>query len=231
MTLAKKRLLVGLIVLLFAGIAVVQHYNDPLQMKIINASNPQGNTDKKNDLIVQLPGQFVVATFAGFREAIAGALWIRADDFWHRGNFEAIIPIVRLVTWLDPHNIDIFITGAWHMDYNFVDRNQLSDKRYIPAAIALLKEGIANNPENYELYFELGWTHYNRKLLDYETGTKYIEEACKHEDRDRNTGKVIPRPNFIDRMLAHQYEKVGRFDDALAQWDRKIKMAILKLIL
>jgi len=45
-----------------------------------------------------------------------------------------------------------------------------------------------------------------------------MEKACKLEGYDVNTGAKIDRPEYTDRMLAHQYEKVGRFADAVKQW-------------
>ncbi len=151
---------------------------------------------------------------------MAGALWIRADDFFHRGQYEAIIPIVRMVTWLDPHNIDVYITGAWHLDYNFVDEaNSLSDKRYIPAAIALMREGIRNNPNIWDLYFELGWTHYSKKMNDNVDALKWISKACEHNGIDPNTGEKVRRFEFVDRMKAHharEMRAVRRGDRAVA---------------
>ncbi|MGB9619284.1 MAG: tetratricopeptide repeat protein [Armatimonadota bacterium] len=209
-----------LVVVLLIAIGLVQHVADPIQLKLVP---PEKGSGERGELMAQLPGQFIVASMAGFKEVIAGALWVRADTFFHEGKYEAIVPIVRLVTWLDPHNIDVYTTGAWHLDYNFVDDNQMSDKRYIPAAIALLKEGIRKNPGIWDLYFELGWTHYNKKVLDYEKALEYIEKACKYPGKDPNTGAKVPRPEYVDRMLAHQYEKVGRFQDAIAQWHRARK--------
>ena len=204
-----------LAVLLLIAIGFVQHVGDPIQLRLMP---PEKDPGESGELMAQLPGQFIVASMAGFKEVIASALWVRADTFFHEGKYEAIIPIVRLVTWLDPHNIDVYTTGAWHLDYNFVDENQMSDKRYIPTAIALLEEGIRNNPGIWDLHFELGWTHYNKKVLDYEKGLKEIKEACKYPGRDPNTGQEVPRPEYVDRMLAHQYEKVGLFRKAIAQW-------------
>lgn len=215
-----RKLLYVLLVVLFACVGILQSEITPKYMKMHRAGEHKGET-KSGDVMAQLPGQFIFASFTGFRQVIAGALWIRADEFFHRGQYQAIVPIVRIVTWLDPHNIDVFTTGAWHLDYNFVDEaNSLSDKRYIPAAIALMKEGIANNPGIWDLYFELGWTHYSRKLYDDITAAEYIAEACKHDGLDPNTGQKQPRPEFVDRMLAHYLEKLGRFDDSIAQWKK-----------
>ena len=226
---AKRRSLMGLVVVLFVAIGALQTVIDPVQLKMIEAAKSKSEGGA-NELMVQLPGQFIVASLVGFKEVIAGALWIRADTFFHKGEFQAIVPIVRLVTWLDPHNIDVFTTGAWHMDYNFVDEaNSMSDKRYIPASIALLKEGIRNNPDIWDLYFELGWTHYNKKIMDYEKSLYYIEEATKRPGVDPNTGKKISRHDYVDHMLAHAYAKVGRFDDAIDTW-QKCRKRVEKLL-
>lgn len=186
-----------------------------LEVKIRELGEKQ---TKMNELMIKMPGQFLVATFSGFKDVISGALWVRADEFFHRGDYDNIIPLVRLVTWLDPHNIDIYTTGAWHMDYNFTDEAQRSDKRNIPLSIALLEDGIAKNSDRWDLYFELGWVHYNRKLEDYENSLKYIKMACEHDGYDSNTGKRIPRPEFVDRMLAHAYESTGDYDNAIKYW-------------
>ncbi|MCX6345818.1 MAG: hypothetical protein NT018_12230 [Armatimonadetes bacterium] len=214
----KRKMLCVLVAFLFAAVMFLQTILDPKQMKMQKASTSVSGGQESQEFMVQLPAQFLLASFTGFKEVIAGVLWVRADSFFHTGQYEAIIPLVRLVTWLDPHNIDVYTTGAWHLDYNFVDTSEMSDKRYIPVSIAILKEGIANNPRIWDLYFELGWTHYNKKLLDYDKGLKYIEQAVKRPGFDINTGKETPRPEYVDRMLAHQYEKVGRFEDAIKQW-------------
>jgi hypothetical protein len=216
----KRRLLSALLVVIVAAIVVVQLGVNPRYDRIADAQKNKAG-GKSGDLMVQLPGQFMLASFTGFEQVVAGALWIRADDFFHRGQYAAIIPIVRMVTWLDPHNIDVYITGAWHLDYNFVDEaNSLSDKRYIPASIALMKEGIRNNPDIWDLYFELGWTHYCKKMNDNANALKWISKACEHEGIDPNTGQKVRRYDFVDRMKAHLLEKCGRFDEAIAQWHK-----------
>lgn len=219
MSAQRPKALYVLLAVLFVGMVFVQQMAAPTYWKIHKSErNVVGGN--RTGLMVQLPGQFLIASMTGFKEVVAGALWVRADDFFHTGEYQAIVPIVRMVTWLDPHNIDVFTTGAWHLDYNFTDEQNMSDKRYIPASIGLLKEAIRNNPSIYDLYFELGWTHYNKKLMDYEQGLKYLQMACQRNDYDPNTGEVKPRPAFVDNMLAHQYEIVGRFKDAEAQWLR-----------
>jgi len=94
-----------------------------------------------------LNNEFMLLPLLGFREAAAGLLWVRCDEFFHSGDYDAILPLVRIITLLDPHAENVYVTGAWHLSYNFTDANERSDRRYIAPSEALLDEGIANNPE------------------------------------------------------------------------------------
>ncbi len=186
-----------------------------LEKQIVEYTKKQ---EDMNNLLLQMPGQFMFAMFSGFKDVISGALWVRADEFFHSGNYEEIIPLIRLVTWLDPHNIDVFCTGAWHMDYNFTDSSEKSDKRNIALSVKLLKEGIAKNPDRWDLYFELAWVHYQKKLEDFVHAAEYMKLATQHEGYDSNTGKRIPRPEFVERMLAHALEQTGDIEGAIREW-------------
>ena len=141
----------------------------------------------------------------GFRELIAGILWVKADSFFDTGNYDAILPLIRLVTILDPHQIDVYATGMWHIGYNFTDEEQRSDRRYIPAALALGKEGYKNNPTTYEMFFETGWMWYHKIDDDYEHAVDLFIQAREHKD-------MIPaRKN----LLAMAYQRDGRPEKAL----------------
>ena len=219
----KRKLLLVLVALLVLGIIGVQSDLDPKYAKLNKSDMKSGD---RGELMVQLPGQFIVATFAGFQEVIAGALWVRADEFFHKGDYQAIVPIIRLVTWLDPHNVQVYFTGAWHLDYNFTDKNERSDKRYIASSVALLKECIANNPTRWDTYFELANTHYDRKLNDSFNALKYYKLACEHEGVDPNTGEIVDRPEFVGRVLAQSYQDVGDYNGAEKQWKAARKYAV-----
>jgi hypothetical protein len=141
---------------------------------------------------------------------IAGILWVRADAFFDNGNYDAILPIIRLVTLLDPNEIDVYATGMWHIGYNFTDEEQRSDRRYIPSALALGKEGCRQNPLTYELFFETGWMWYHKIDDDYDNAVKWFVEAQKRDD-------MIPaRKN----LLAMAYQRDGKPDMGLATYLR-----------
>lgn len=160
------------------------------------------------------PDQLLVA-LAGFREMVAGILWVRADAFFDTGNYDAILPIVRLVTWLDPKQIDVYATGMWHIGYNFTDEEQRSDRRYLPSALALGNEGIKNNPTTYEMYFETGWMWFHKIDDNYGKAVNYFERANQQPD-------MLPARR---NLLASAYQRNGQVDKGLDHWFGLLKEA------
>ncbi|MBI5708480.1 MAG: hypothetical protein HZC36_15965 [Armatimonadetes bacterium] len=129
-----------------------------------------------------LSSELMFLQLFGFREFLAGILWVRGDTYFESGDYDAILPIIRMVTWLDPHYVDVYATGMWHLGYNFTDEESRSDRRYIPYALALGKEGAENNSDTYEMFFETGWMWFNKVDDDYENAVKWFNEANKRED-------------------------------------------------
>lgn len=185
-----------------------------------------------------LPIEFALGAAVGFREAVAGLLWVRTDEFFDDGDYEAITPMVRIVTWLDPHQIDVYETGAWHMDYNFTDSDQRSDRRYVPLSVALLDEGIANNPTVTNLYSDLGFTHYYRKIEDFGKAAetfnagkaeidRIMTDAAAHPDDPNKQALAAAASSDVVGVahgLAHAYEGLGDIPDAITAWKYAIAM-------
>lgn len=124
----------------------------------------------------------IIAEMLGFREFLAGILWVKADSFFDAGQYDAVLPIIRLCTILDPHQLDIYTTGMWHIAYNFTDAQERSDRRYIPVALALGQEGCDNNPTHSEVFFEMGWVYFHKIEDDYPQAVKYFEQASSKPD-------------------------------------------------
>jgi tetratricopeptide (TPR) repeat protein len=229
--------LLVVVLLLFVPVFALQSWINKVRPKI------QGNARHMRDVSGKLPLEYSLGAMMGFRQAVAGLLWVRTDTFFHNGDYDAIVPMIRLITWLDPQNTDVYETGAWHLDYNFTDTDQRSDRRYLPLSVSLLKEAIENNPTTTRLYADLAFTHYYRKMANFQEAAKWYKAGQDVMDIDPNpyapisvdpaTGKkdqyVIdpytkrPRsladPTIVGHGLAHALEAAGDIDGAIKQWN------------
>ncbi len=193
-----------------------------LQNKVADKYRPQFEPKTKGLVgkVTGLPTEYIFGTLLGFREVVAGALWVRADEFFHSGNYDAILPIIRLVTWLDTHNLDAYSTGAWHIGYNFTDTEQRSDRRYLGTAIHLLEEGVDNNRDVYDMYFEAGWMWFDKvKMAEY--AVQWFQEANRFPDRREENLPGIPPARR--HMLPHSWERSGQTDMSAIAWGEVIK--------
>ena len=129
-----------------------------------------------------------------------------------------------MITWLDPHADNVYVTGAWHLAYNFTDSSERSNWRYIAPSQALLDEGIKNNMNIADIKFEKGWQNYD-KIKDYPVAAKAFEMAIAGPKGDE---KGVPgtddfpyaAPIKTYHILAHTYERMGRIPEAMAIWKR-----------
>ena len=206
--------------LLFIPVVFLQRSIDPLYRKNYAPPSQKALTSATG----QLPLEFALGAFTGFREAIAGLLWVRCDEFFHTGDYEAIMPLIRVITWLDPHQIDVYETGAWHMDYNFTDSSERSDRRYIPLSLSLLSEGISNNPDEPDLYADMAFVHYFRKIQDFPQSSQWFGKGwdvvrAKNLNDPTEFAQADKGVMTVGHGLAHSYEFSGNIPAAQAQWN------------
>ena len=198
----KKGLLAGVIAALFIGQGLVSRAMFPTWMKDYSAGN-----------IGVAPGLSIdqlLASIGGLREMVAGILWVESDEYFHTGQFDAILPVIRLVTWLDPRQIEVYSTGAWHIGYNFTDEQNRSDRRYIPLALRLLEEGVQNNQNTYELFYDTGYMYWHKIDDNYPMAVDWFKQALAKPDIDR-----IPA---IKSILSSAYLRDGQIDAALEHY-------------
>jgi hypothetical protein len=169
------------------------------------------------------PDQIFLQLF-GFREFLAGILWVRADSFFDEGNYDAVLPIIRVCTILDPKQIDIFSTGMWHIAYNFTDEEQRSDRRYIPSALALGKEGTRQNPNTYELFFETGWIWYHKIDDEYHQAPKWFFLGQERPDMQVGRKNLLTnayiRNNELNKALDLYWELYENAQTRLAEEEK-----------
>ena len=214
-TKSQRQQLLGVLGVLIALVVFLQFKIDPLRrQKAIEPKGVGSAVGSMQNNSMSLPFEYSLGAVTGFRQVIAGLLWVRSDAFFHEGNYDAILPLIRLITWLDPNWLDPYSTGAWHLMYNFTDTDQRSDRRYIPAGLALLKEGVDNNPNIYDMYKELGWNNFD-KIHNFAEAAKWYEAAEKND------------PNYdvttVGHQLAHCYERMGDIPAAEAEWRKCVE--------
>jgi hypothetical protein len=91
---SSRHTLLVVVVGLIIGIVFTQKALDP-HIREIHAG--------EKTALQGLSNEFILGPLLGLQQAVAGALWVRADEFFHEGDYDAILPVVRMVTWLDPH--------------------------------------------------------------------------------------------------------------------------------
>ena len=210
---SRRNALIGAVVVLAALVALLQAGIDPLRRQAAIEPPKLRNAAFGRIGGAGLPFEYMLGAVSGFRQVIAGLLWVRADSFFHQGNYDAILPLVRIITWMDPNFLDVYSTGAWHIMYNFTDEQQRSDRRYLPAGVALLKEGIASNSKLYDLYAEAGWSNFD-KLKNYEEAVRYYTEGSKTSNVDWTR---------VGHVLAHSLERNGQIDESIQMWERVLR--------
>ena len=165
--------------------------------------------------VTGVTGVIVGAILGGFREVAASMLWMKTDALWDKGEGTHVQALwtMRLTTLLDPHWLEPWRITGWHLAYNmFVETDSAEEKaKFLQMGVDSLKEGVSWNPDRYDLYFELGWTYFD-KVRDYENAVKWLEASIE-----------FPHPEYIDRLIAHALERQPDMPRALDWYDYCLK--------
>lgn len=195
-----------------------------VQNVLAPARNKEQDEGHEMKALGGLNNEFLLLPLLGFRQAAAGLLWVRCDEFFDSGDYDAILPLVRVITYLDPHDTNVYITGAWHMSYNFTDSQERSDRRYIYPSQALLEEGIKNNEYTPDVKFEKGWECFD-KIKNFPQAAEGFEEAIATKPLQGSEYYPYGAPLKTYHILAHTYEKEGRIPEAIAEWRQALAIS------
>ncbi len=136
-------------------------------------------------------GDVLLDVFGEFRTILARYLWFKMDLFHEtlevqgkKANEETeLLPLLRMVTLLDPTLVEAFDTIAW-------DLSKYHDKA--DEALLLLDEGIRYNPESFPLFFRRAMILYG--LGRYKEAVEDGKHALLHssEEFDKlNAGRIL----------------------------------------
>jgi hypothetical protein len=115
----------------------------------------------------------------GFDGLMACIYWTRSVQYFGHRHFlrshtyNELAPLLEITTALDPHMIPAYQFGA-----SFLAPKPPNGAGEPIRAIELMKYGIQNNPDNWRLYYDLGFVYYT-ELKDYKRAGEVFEQGSK----------------------------------------------------
>ncbi len=154
----------------------------------------------------------VVRSFVGqVRGLLADFLWLRVDEYQHRRRIvggdllraddEALMPLVRLITWLSPHFVDAYALGGQWLAFHFNRPRE---------SMAFYEEGIQNNPQSFTLLDGAAWVYW-RYQKDYPKAAQRARQAARVAEDDLQRFQAL-------WLLAHVLESAGDKAGAIRAW-------------
>jgi len=144
----------------------------------------------------------------GYDGLLADIYWTRAVQYFgnrHYNNaqsYNLLYPLLDITTHLDPQLVVAYQFGA-----SFLAPPPPNGAGQPDRAIQLMEYGIQQNPDNWKLYYELGFVYY-MNLHDYKKAAEAFERGSK-----------IPNAHPFLRLLAAQMaQHAGDYETARLLW-------------
>lgn len=144
----------------------------------------------------------------GYDGLLADIYWTRAVQYFGdkltRGSehFDLLAPLLEITTTLDPHLLVAYEYGA-----NFLAPKIPGGAGQPERAIKLAEFGIRNNPNQWHLYYDLGFIYY-MELGDYANAEKAFADGAK-----------VPNAHQVmSIMAAKMAEHAGNLQTARLMW-------------
>jgi hypothetical protein len=193
--------IVLLILLLLAGSGVYW------SQKAIDARVGQFRSTEE---VLYLPSGKVIKTLSlGHSGLLADIYWMRAVQYYgekrlkNEKRFDLLDPLIGIATTLDPQLIHAYRFGAIFLSEKLVGAEQPEK------AVSLLKLGIERNPDEWQLYRDLGFVYY-WYLQDYKKAAEAFLEGSK------NPNSAAWMKTFAAELLA----KGGSRESARFLWQQ-----------
>ena len=195
---ARKRVWVIGIPLLFASIVL-------LQVRIDAGGHAQG---EDNPQLLLRSASAVQRMSFGYEPLVADFYWTRAVQYYGAragiagSKFEQLWPLLDIATTLDPKLIT-----AYHFGAIFLSEPPTTGAGRTDLAVALVKKGMAANPDNWYLPADLGFLYY-WWMKDYPAASRaYLQ------------GSQIPgAPSWMKIMAALVAERGGALETSRMVW-------------
>jgi tetratricopeptide (TPR) repeat protein len=144
----------------------------------------------------------------GYDGLLADIYWTRAVQYFggrhydDAQSYDLLFPLLEITTQLDPQLVVAYQFGA-----SFLAPPPPNGAGQPEQAVRLMEYGIQNNPDNWRLYYNLGFVYY-MNLKDYQKAAEAFERGSK-----------VPNAHPFMRVLAAQMaQHAGEFDTARILW-------------
>lgn len=136
----------------------------------------------------------------GYTGLLADIYWTRAVQYFGRKHMEGaeayklLRPLLDITTTLDPK-----LYAAYEFGSFFLTQKPPMGAGEPDAAIALIRKGIAANPDNWRLYYNLGFVYWMEKR-------DYVSAAQAFEQGARIPGSMIWMKTLAGEMALHGHD-------------------------
>jgi tetratricopeptide (TPR) repeat protein len=144
----------------------------------------------------------------GFEGLMACIYWTRTVQYFgHRHflrsrSYNELAPLLEITTALDPRMIPAYQFGA-----SFLAPAPPNGAGEPVRAIGLLKYGIQHNPDNWHLYYDMGFVYYT-ELKDYKRAAQVFEQGSRVPDAHP----------FLKLLAAQMAEHASDYETARMLW-------------
>jgi hypothetical protein len=156
----------------------------------------------------------------GYDGLMACIYWTRAVQYFgYRHHYDAasynlLAPLLQITTQLDPH-----LVVAYEFGSSFLAPKPPDGAGQPERAIELMDYGIQNNPNDWHLYYDLGFLYY-MELKDYKNAAETFER-----------GSQVPNAHPFLRIFAAQMaQHAGEYETARMLWSATYQNTQDKLI-
>jgi tetratricopeptide (TPR) repeat protein len=192
------------LILSLAASAFVLHRTDQLR--------PQATLDEV--LFLSSP-KVIKRASLGYDGLVACIYWTRAVQYFgyrhhsFAASYDLLAPLLEITTHLDPH-----LLVAYEFGTSFLAPQPPHGAGQPERAIELMEYGIQNNPDNWRLYYDLGFVYY-MELRDYKKAAETFER-----------GSHVPNAHpFLKVMAAQMAQHSGEYETARMLWSATYQTA------
>jgi hypothetical protein len=166
-------------------------------------ANPRLGPSRDEELLYYPSGFMVRRASLGYETAAADVAWLRGVQYYgeHRltdMKFGMIDHVMRIVAELDPRFLEAYVFGGFVL---------AQEMRQPERGLALLEEGMRQNPTSWRLAFEAGFLHYVCRH-DYASAGRYFTWASRMPDH----------AEYVERFAAFANQKAGNTGMAILLW-------------